>query len=306
MESNVPSLREISDSQVLLNWFLQSTPEEVVEAWKLQDGGRRNDITNLCEDVRVWVRRQMLETTTGMVTDAEVQLSPLTVYVISEAIVRAKRREEVVKKLGDYRLTAGDFKLSEIKPYVVNSMSVLNKIYLIYSFQYAAIYLQVGRIFKNGNIKLNQDVLDTLILHNASLSRLARWYELIMITASADELDEQETISDVDLKNRKDPLAASLPDDALVDNLKKSILATLTEAKVFPRALITLLQKQEDVSVLFVFINAIITAATHLDSLSEIQIRERVAHLAQVQDLIKLNNDWLMLWSNTASSEKIR
>jgi hypothetical protein len=304
METSTPSLSLIDRAPVLLNWFLQSTPNEVVEAWKIQDNRQKDNITNLAEDVRITVRRQLLDSVSAMISDDKISLTPLTVHVMSETIAHAKRRDEVIKKMGDYRLPPANFVLSEIKPYVVNSLDVLHKLYLIYSFQYAAIYLQIGRIFRNNNIKLSQDTLDTLVIHSAALSRLARWYELVMITSAAE--NDETAVSDLVLKDRQDPLAASLPDDRLVEDLKKSLLTTLAEAKVFPRALISLLQKQDDVSVLFVFVNAIITAATHADSLGEVQIRSRVAHLAMIQDLIKLNNDWLMYWSNASSSDKVR
>jgi hypothetical protein len=306
METPVPSLSTITDSQTLLNWFLESTPEEVVAAWKIQDGEQKNSITDLTENVRITVRRQLLDSVSGMVADDKLLLSPLTVHVMSETIVHAKRRDDVLQKMKDYRLPPNDFLLSEIKPYVVNSVDVLFKIFLVYSFQYAAIYLQVGRIFKTNNIKLDKDLLDTLILHGASLSKLSRWYELVLITAESERSDFAAQVSDVDLKERKDPLASCLPDDKLVDDLKKALLGTLAEAKVFPRALISLLQKQSDVSVLYIFVNAIVTAATHSDSLSEIDIRSRVAHLAIIQDLITLNNDWLLYWANTSDSALIR
>ncbi len=288
----------------VLNDLLYANHAEVIESWKALDWQTKDQVFDVIDPIRSTTRRQMLAMVEKLSSDKKLRFSPLTVYVIAEAIASAKTKQDLNQKLARYRIVPGDYKLSEIKPYFVNALDVLNKLYLVYSYPYAAIYLQIARIFTNNNISLDKDTVEALVIHNASFTRICQWYKIALATASVEHTDEE--ITNQQLIDSENPIAAAMPSEKMVFDLKRAVVELIAGTKVFPRALINLLKQQDDVSVLFVFVNAIMTAAQHPDKLDEVHVRLRVANVAIVQDIIHLNNQWLAVFGNSVDPDRIR
>ncbi len=95
----------------ILNDLLYANHAEVIESWKTLEWQEKEQVFGVIDPIRSTTRRQMLTMVNELSSDKKLRFSPLTVYVIAEAVANAKTKAELNQKLTRYRVVPNDYKL---------------------------------------------------------------------------------------------------------------------------------------------------------------------------------------------------
>lgn len=280
--------------------ILSLSSEELISDWlTLSERSRDQLFPQLVEAYRA-TRSTMTDFVHRMSSDSTLRISPLTVFTLTEKIRKSKSKKDVEESFAQFRIPLKAFQLKEVKPYAVNSIDALGKLYLLTTYNDVTLYLQVARAIKSHKVVLDKDTIEAIALTHAALSTLLLWYRL---AAAMSEIDPE--LDDKSLED--DPVyVQTAPDPQLVIDTTRQAVDILRSVKIFPPVLIRMLKQEEDLRGFFTLIDAILMVTKSVELQEEMPLRRRLASLTMMHDLIMSNNDWYQYYSNSQFAPTLR